>query len=69
MDICIMGIKTFIKKKSLFEGGKKREQRVCFDDVFKLQFALIESFLNLILNSVKNHPAIRSCKWILIVII
>lgn len=36
MDICIMGIKTFIKKKSLFEGGKKREQRVCFDDVFKL---------------------------------
>ena len=31
MDICIMGIKTFIKKKSLFEGGKKREQRVCFD--------------------------------------
>lgn len=31
-----MGIKTFIKKKSLFEGGKKREQRVCFDDVYKL---------------------------------
>lgn len=29
MDLCIAGIKMCIKKKSLFEGGKKREQRVC----------------------------------------